>query len=486
MRRNNDELVANWGNLVNRTLTIAHKQLRRGARAGRADGRRPRGARRESTAGFETVGDLIERRASGPRSPRRCGWRRSSTSTSDDQAPWALVKTDRERAGTVLYVALRAIDSLKTLLHAVPAVQLAGGCTSCSATTGGIAGPLELRDGRRGRRSTHEVLTGDYASVGRELGSRASSPRARSCASRGRCSRSSIRSASSRTSSRGWGPRRSAVIDTHAHLDALRRPADGADRAGTRRPASTRIVTVGHRHRVVPRGARARRARTTGSSPRSASTRTRPATAEATPRRRAARAARAPERAVAVGETGLDYFRDCAPRDGSAGLFEAQLELAAELGKPVVIHTRDADADTAAVLAGLRRHRRPALLLVAGPAASRRSNAAGTSRSPATSRTRRPPICATPRRRSRPSGSSPRRTARTSRRRPRRGRPNEPANVVLTLAALAEARGEDAGRARRADRRERRALRSASREASGRTQEASSASTSSSTRTSSA
>ena len=58
------------------------------------------------------------------------------------------------------------------------------------------------------------------------------------------------------------------------------------------------------------------------------------------------------EEAVAVGETGLDYFREGAPRDRQRKLFEAQLELATELGKPVVIHTRDADTDTADVLAG--------------------------------------------------------------------------------------------------------------------------------------
>ena len=51
-------------------------------------------------------------------------------------------------------------------------------------------------------------------------------------------------------------------------------------------------------------------------------------------------------KAVAVGETGLDYFRDYAPRDAQAPLFEQQLALARELGKPVVIHTRAADDDT--------------------------------------------------------------------------------------------------------------------------------------------
>ncbi|HST17211.1 MAG TPA: TatD family hydrolase [Gaiellaceae bacterium] len=55
-------------------------------------------------------------------------------------------------------------------------------------------------------------------------------------------------------------------------------------------------------------------------------------------------------RAVAVGETGLDYFRDYAPRDAQLALFEAQLALAAESGKPVVIHTRAADEDTRALL----------------------------------------------------------------------------------------------------------------------------------------
>jgi TatD DNase family protein len=56
------------------------------------------------------------------------------------------------------------------------------------------------------------------------------------------------------------------------------------------------------------------------------------------------------ERAVAVGETGLDYFRDYAPREAQRELFERELELAAELRKPAVIHTRAADDDTLAAL----------------------------------------------------------------------------------------------------------------------------------------
>jgi TatD DNase family protein len=53
---------------------------------------------------------------------------------------------------------------------------------------------------------------------------------------------------------------------------------------------------------------------------------------------------------VALGEMGLDYFNEYAPRDDQARAFRAQLELACELGLPVVIHNRDADADCHAML----------------------------------------------------------------------------------------------------------------------------------------
>jgi TatD DNase family protein len=53
---------------------------------------------------------------------------------------------------------------------------------------------------------------------------------------------------------------------------------------------------------------------------------------------------------VAVGEAGLDYHYDHSPRPAQRRAFEAQLALAAELGKPVVVHARDADDDVAALL----------------------------------------------------------------------------------------------------------------------------------------
>ncbi len=56
------------------------------------------------------------------------------------------------------------------------------------------------------------------------------------------------------------------------------------------------------------------------------------------------------EKVVAVGETGLDYFYDTAPRSAQRALFDAHLELGADMGVPVVVHARDADEDVAAAL----------------------------------------------------------------------------------------------------------------------------------------
>jgi TatD DNase family protein len=55
-------------------------------------------------------------------------------------------------------------------------------------------------------------------------------------------------------------------------------------------------------------------------------------------------------RCVAIGETGLDYYRDHAPREDQRRAFIAQIGLARATGKPLVIHTRAADEDTLALL----------------------------------------------------------------------------------------------------------------------------------------
>jgi methionyl-tRNA synthetase len=161
VRRSNDELLANWGNLVNRTLTNAHRNFGGVPQPG------PLTAQDEAllvtiASGFDSVGALIEqgriRAALGE------AMRLSSEVNQyvSDTAPWALVKSDRERAGTVLYVALRAVDSLKMLFtpflpHTSQTLhELLG-------YEGYIAGPLKFRTVAEEGRQAHEVLTGDYA-----------------------------------------------------------------------------------------------------------------------------------------------------------------------------------------------------------------------------------------------------------------------------------------------------------------------------------
>jgi len=56
------------------------------------------------------------------------------------------------------------------------------------------------------------------------------------------------------------------------------------------------------------------------------------------------------DRVVAIGETGLDYYYDNAPRATQRRSFSEHLELAAELGLPLIVHSRSADDDTIAVL----------------------------------------------------------------------------------------------------------------------------------------
>ncbi|MDL5364267.1 TatD family hydrolase [Xanthomonas sp. NCPPB 2654] len=62
------------------------------------------------------------------------------------------------------------------------------------------------------------------------------------------------------------------------------------------------------------------------------------------------RALHAHPQVVAVGECGLDYFRDLAPRPAQHRAFERQLQLAAETGKPLFLHQRDAHADFLALM----------------------------------------------------------------------------------------------------------------------------------------
>jgi TatD DNase family protein len=133
------------------------------------------------------------------------------------------------------------------------------------------------------------------------------------------------------------------VVDSHTHLDLCDPPDSQLVEAAVAAGVS-RMVTIG----------------TTGASCRAAL-----AAAEDFPQVHAAigrhpnyatgfddadlaelEALAAHPKCVAIGETGLDYYRDYAPRPDQERAFAAQIELARTTGKPLVIHTRAAEDDT--------------------------------------------------------------------------------------------------------------------------------------------
>src|SRR5262249_22199403 len=145
----------------------------------------------------------------------------------------------------------------------------------------------------------------------------------------------------------GRAARRSGVIDTHAHLQGLEGGPDAAIEqatgAGLRRivcvgddPAKARAaIELAERHEGV--------FATAGLHPHQA------AEGDAALRRDLRALADHP-RVVAVGETGLDYYRQRAPHDVQARAFHGQIRLAEEARLPLVIHTREAADDTLAAL----------------------------------------------------------------------------------------------------------------------------------------
>ena len=62
-------------------------------------------------------------------------------------------------------------------------------------------------------------------------------------------------------------------------------------------------------------------------------------------------AATAHPKVIAIGETGLDYYYDHSDRETQKALFRRHISVARHTGLPIIIHTRDAEADTAAILA---------------------------------------------------------------------------------------------------------------------------------------
>jgi methionyl-tRNA synthetase len=170
VRRNNFELANEWGNLVNRSVSMAHKNF--GAIPAAAA---PTDADvellRASEAAFATVGDLLSRsrfKAASAEAMRVVGLANKYISESE---PWKL-KDDPERQGTVLHTALQVVDDAKTLLtpflpHSSQAVFAALGGEGVWAAQPEIRTVTDFADDVEGvgvpEVVDYPVLTGDYA-----------------------------------------------------------------------------------------------------------------------------------------------------------------------------------------------------------------------------------------------------------------------------------------------------------------------------------
>jgi len=115
VRRNNDELVAAWGNLANRALTFAYKRFDRHVPTPGPleDIDRRLLARIED--GFEPIGQLIAGCKFRTALHETMALAREANRYLEEKGPWFQIKENVEAAGTTIYVALKAIDSLKVL-----------------------------------------------------------------------------------------------------------------------------------------------------------------------------------------------------------------------------------------------------------------------------------------------------------------------------------------------------------------------------------
>ncbi len=161
IRRNNDELVANWGNLVNRSISFAARNIGAIPEAGPltdAD----RGMLQRAQDAFWQVGDLLARsrfKAAITEAMRVIG---EANKYLSDQAPWKLRESDPERMRTICHVALQLVDDGKTLLTPfLPAssqkvYQMLGG-------TGPWSGMPRTDEVAEDSGPSYPVITGDYS-----------------------------------------------------------------------------------------------------------------------------------------------------------------------------------------------------------------------------------------------------------------------------------------------------------------------------------
>ena len=174
-RRNNDELADSWGNLVNRSISLAARNFRAVPAAGAlsdADAT----LLAASKAAFGSVGELLGRSRQKAAIGEVMKIVGDANRYISDQAPWTLPKTGRaedlERMGTILNVALQVVDDCKTLLTPF----LPASSDTVHRLLGGAGEPgewapmpevVEVDEPTAIGSPSYPVITGDYTGGGR-------------------------------------------------------------------------------------------------------------------------------------------------------------------------------------------------------------------------------------------------------------------------------------------------------------------------------
>jgi methionyl-tRNA synthetase len=124
VERNNNELVATWGNLANRMLSFAYKRFDGvvpepgdpSSSSGQGLDDEDRALLEKVEAGFETVGELYGAVKLRAALGEALALAREANGYLDRKAPWFQIKEDPQAAATSVYVILRVVDNLKTIL----------------------------------------------------------------------------------------------------------------------------------------------------------------------------------------------------------------------------------------------------------------------------------------------------------------------------------------------------------------------------------
>ena len=160
LRRNNDELLANWGNLVNRCISFAARNIGEIPAAGQlADA--DLAILQRSRAAFATVGESLARSRFKAAITDAMRTLAEANKYLSDQAPWKLRESDPERMRTICHVALQLVDDGKTLLtpflpgSSQRIYEMLGG-------TGTWSGQPRVEEVDEDGGPPYPVITGDY------------------------------------------------------------------------------------------------------------------------------------------------------------------------------------------------------------------------------------------------------------------------------------------------------------------------------------